>query len=137
MGPEYKASDRSSMYSSPNFPKLWSSSIQATKKCPSAVNALLRCRNLCFDFIFGSHHPPSTMSDSTKPLLVIGSTPVYGHIMPLRSISKLLIARGYEVTFVSASQFRPALEEVGCDYVPIEGYGDFYEGDFERLFPER
>ncbi|KAH6717260.1 putative UDP-glucuronosyltransferase 2A3 [Leptodontidium sp. MPI-SDFR-AT-0119] len=77
------------------------------------------------------------MSDSTKPLLVIGSTPVYGHIMPLRSITKLLIARGYEVTFVSCSQFRPALEEVGCDYVPIEGYGDFYEGDFERLFPER
>ena len=57
--------------------------------------------------------------------------------MPLRSIAKLLIARGYEVTFVSATQFRPALEEVGCDYVPLEGYGDFYEGDFERLFPER
>ncbi|KAK0102189.1 hypothetical protein ONS95_001015 [Cadophora gregata] len=74
---------------------------------------------------------------STKPLLVIGCTPIYGHIMPIRSIAKLLVARGYEVTFVSATHFRPALEEIGCDYVSIEGYGDFYEGDFESRFSER
>ncbi|CZT00493.1 hypothetical protein WAI453_009303 [Rhynchosporium graminicola] len=77
------------------------------------------------------------MANATKPLLVIGATPVYGHIMPLRSISKALIARGYEITFVSASHFRPVLEELGCDYVSIKGYGDFYEEDFEKLFSER
>jgi len=105
----------------------------------------LAYKAVCYVFPTFSHLRPrpfgndllSTTMASTKPLLVIGSTPVYGHIMPLRSIAKFLIARGYEVTFVSATHFRPALEEIGCDYVPLEGYGDFYEGDFERLFPER
>ncbi|KAL2061940.1 hypothetical protein VTL71DRAFT_7318 [Oculimacula yallundae] len=57
--------------------------------------------------------------------------------MPIRSIAKLLAARGYEVTFVSGREFRPALEEVGCDYVSIDGYGDFTEVDIQKILSDR
>jgi UDP:flavonoid glycosyltransferase YjiC (YdhE family) len=51
--------------------------------------------------------------------------------MPMRTIAKLLIASGYEVTFVSGSPYQKMIEEVGCTYVPLEGYGDWTEADIE------
>lgn len=75
--------------------------------------------------------------DPTKPLVVMGCTPIYGHLIPVRAIARLLIERGYEVTFVSSSHYRRIVEEVGCHYVAIEGYGDFCEEDFETKWPER
>ncbi len=75
--------------------------------------------------------------DATKPLVVIGCTPVYGHLMPIRAMTKLLVQRGYEVTFVSSSHYQKLVEEVGCNYVAIEGYGDWYEAEFDTRFAER
>jgi UDP:flavonoid glycosyltransferase YjiC (YdhE family) len=55
----------------------------------------------------------------------------------MRTIAKLLIASGYEVTFVSGSPYQKMMEEVGCTYVPLEGYGDWTEADIESRWPER
>jgi hypothetical protein len=77
------------------------------------------------------------MASSTKPLIVMGSSPIYGHLMPIRAIAKGLVARGYEVTFVSASPYQKIMEEVGCDYVALEGYCNFTEADLDTLFAER
>lgn len=78
-----------------------------------------------------------SIMDPTKPLVVIGCTPVYGHLMPVRGMAKLLVQRGYEVTFVSSSHYQKLVEEIGCHYVAIEGYGDFYEAELETRWPER
>ncbi|KUJ16794.1 putative UDP-glucuronosyltransferase 2A3 [Mollisia scopiformis] len=75
--------------------------------------------------------------DPTKPLVIIGCTPVYGHLMPIRAMAKLLVQRGYEVTFVSCSHYQKLVEEVGCHYVAIEGYGDWYEAELNTRFAER
>lgn len=62
-----------------------------------------------------------------KPLVLMSSTPVYGHLMPVRAIAKGLVAQGYEVTFVSASKYQKIMEESGCEYVALEGYADWTE----------
>ncbi|CZR62296.1 related to N-glycosyltransferase [Phialocephala subalpina] len=73
----------------------------------------------------------------TKPLIVFGCTPVFGHLLPVRKIAKGLIQRGYEVTFVSCSHYQKLFEEVGCNYVAIEGYGDWYEAELKTRFAHR
>ena len=51
----------------------------------------------------------------------------------MRVIAKELIARGFEVTFVTGSVYRGRLEEIGCGFVSLEGYSDFTEKAFEKL----
>lgn len=55
------------------------------------------------------------------------STPVSGHIIPMLAIAKQLVARGYEVCFVSGSGYRQQVEVIGASFVSVEGYGDFYD----------
>jgi UDP:flavonoid glycosyltransferase YjiC (YdhE family) len=45
----------------------------------------------------------------------------------MRTIAKDLVARGYDVCFVSGSGYREYVEVIGASFVPIEGYGDFYD----------
>ncbi|TVY35425.1 UDP-glucosyltransferase [Lachnellula subtilissima] len=77
------------------------------------------------------------MGSDTKPLVVIGCTPIQGHVMPIRIIAKDLIQRGYEVTIVSASYWRKACEDIGCNFVSIKGYGDWHDGVLHTRWPER
>lgn len=44
--------------------------------------------------------------------------------MPIRAIGKELIARGYEVTFVTGSAYKKLLEDMGASHVPLEGYAE-------------
>ncbi|KAK3315856.1 MGT family glycosyltransferase [Apodospora peruviana] len=67
------------------------------------------------------------MAPSLKPIVLICSTPVSGHIIPMIAIAKQLIARGYEVCFVSGSGYRDQVEAVGASFVAVQGYGDFYD----------
>ncbi|KAF4332185.1 UDP-glucuronosyltransferase 2A3 [Fusarium beomiforme] len=77
------------------------------------------------------------MVDHTKPLLVMTCTPGAGHVNPITTIAKALILDGYQITAVSASGYRQRFEDVGCDYVPIQGYGDYVDEDRETKWPER
>lgn len=45
----------------------------------------------------------------------------------MRTIAKHLVARGYDVCFVSSSGYRQYIEVIGASFVPVEGYGDFYD----------
>ncbi|KAI0133798.1 MGT family glycosyltransferase [Xylariales sp. AK1849] len=62
-----------------------------------------------------------------KPLVLVCSTPVSGHIIPLIALAKQLVASGYDVCFVSGSGCRQQIETVGTSFVSVEGYGDFYD----------
>jgi len=57
--------------------------------------------------------------------------------MPIRVIAKYLVEQGYDVTFVCSNHYRKAVEDIGCTFVPINGYGDYYEGELETRWPER
>ncbi|TVY36016.1 UDP-glucosyltransferase A1 [Lachnellula occidentalis] len=41
------------------------------------------------------------MGSDMKPLVVIGCTPIHGHVMPIRVIAKELVQRGYGVTILA------------------------------------
>lgn len=43
---------------------------------------------------------------NTKPLALMSSTPVYGHLMSIRAIAEGLVAQGYEVTFCPQASTR-------------------------------
>jgi UDP:flavonoid glycosyltransferase YjiC (YdhE family) len=77
------------------------------------------------------------MATSTKPLVLICSTPIYGHLMPIRAIAKELIARGYEITFVTGSAYRKVIEEIGATFFPLSGYADFTEAEIDTRWPVR
>lgn len=64
-------------------------------------------------------------------------TPVYGHLFPVRAIAKHFIARGYDITFVSGTHYQKEFEEIGCTYVPLEGYADWWEGELNERWPGR
>ncbi|RDW79643.1 hypothetical protein BP6252_04281 [Coleophoma cylindrospora] len=76
------------------------------------------------------------MTEETKPILLVCSVPASGHLMPVKAISKALIARGYEVTFVTGSTFGPSIKDIGATFFPLEGLSD-YDDDIEKHFPDR
>ena len=67
------------------------------------------------------------MTLTKKPVVLICSTPVSGHIIPMLAIAEQLIIRGYDVCFVSGSGYRQQAESIGASFVSVEGYGDFYD----------
>lgn len=67
------------------------------------------------------------MALTYKPLVLMCSTPVSGHIIPMLAIAEQLISRGYSVCFVSGSGYRQQVEVTGASFVSVEGYGDFYD----------
>ncbi|KAI0470406.1 MGT family glycosyltransferase [Xylariaceae sp. FL0804] len=73
---------------------------------------------------------------TNQPLVLICSTPVSGHIIPMQTIAKSLIDRGYNVYFVSSSGYRQQIEAIGASFVPVRGYGDFYDLRARDLDPD-
>lgn len=43
------------------------------------------------------------------------------------AIAEQLVAREYEVCFISGSGYRQQAEEAGASFVAVEGYGDFHD----------
>ncbi|KAJ3955182.1 hypothetical protein N0V92_008304, partial [Colletotrichum tropicale] len=83
--------------------------------------------------------PSRTTLEPLKPLVLICSTPVSGHIIPMLTIAEQLVSRGYDVCFVTGSGYRPRAEAAGASFVSVEGYGDFYDltsWDLDPSWPE-
>ncbi|KAM0211991.1 hypothetical protein ACHAQD_009980 [Fusarium lateritium] len=79
------------------------------------------------------------MSLASRPLVLMCSTPVSGHVIPMLAITGQLIARNYDVCFVSGSGYRQQAEALGAKFVPVEGYGDYYDltsWDLDADWPE-
>ncbi|RFU29035.1 hypothetical protein B7463_g7329, partial [Scytalidium lignicola] len=76
---------------------------------------------------------------STKPILLVGCTPVIGHLSPILNIVRNLVGRGYEVHFVMATDFRKEVEDTGAIFHPFAGFCNFtLDGvSIEKRFPER
>ncbi|GAB0145795.1 hypothetical protein EsHS_00006215 [Epichloe bromicola] len=67
------------------------------------------------------------MASRRKPVVLMCSTPVSGHVIPMLAIAKQLVARGYEVCFVSGSGYRQQVEAIGASFISVEGYGNFHD----------
>lgn len=53
--------------------------------------------------------------------------------MPLRAIAKDLIRRGYDVTFVTGSDYRQSIEGIGAKFISLTGHADLTEARIAAL----
>ena len=67
--------------------------------------------------------------------IVMGSTPLFGHVMPVRAVARDLVRRGYDVTVVTGSLFRERIAETGARFVPLRGNADFDPSRMTEQFP--
>ncbi|KAJ4117402.1 hypothetical protein NW765_010821 [Fusarium oxysporum] len=58
-------------------------------------------------------------TNTSKPHLVFGATPVDGHTYPLIRIAEDLVQRGFEVTFIAGDQFEKAITDAGVQHVTV------------------
>jgi hypothetical protein len=68
--------------------------------------------------------------------ILIASTPATGHINPLLAITRVLLAEGHEITFLTGGAFRDRIENGGAKFVSLHGHADFDGRDFSSVAPE-
>ena len=68
--------------------------------------------------------------------ILFASTPATGHINPLLAITRILLAEGHEITFLTGSAFRDRIENSGAKFVSLQGRADFDGRDFLAVAPE-
>ena len=70
-----------------------------------------------------------------KPLILFATLPFEGHMTPALQISGYLVSKGFDVTIVTAEDWRPAVEACGAKLSPALGlWGS--PMDILGLYPE-
>ena len=68
--------------------------------------------------------------------ILFASTPATGHLNPLLAITRILLAEGHEITFLTGSAFRARIENSGAKFVSLPMGADFAGRDLLSLAPE-
>jgi MGT family glycosyltransferase len=68
--------------------------------------------------------------------ILIASTPATGHLNPLLVITRILLAEGHEITFLTGSAFRARIESSGAKFVSLPMGADLAGRDLLSLAPE-
>jgi UDP:flavonoid glycosyltransferase YjiC (YdhE family) len=68
--------------------------------------------------------------------VLIASTPGTGHLNPLLSIGRILIAEGHEIVGLSCNALRERIEGIGAEFHPLPAGADFDLRDIISVVPE-
>jgi MGT family glycosyltransferase len=68
--------------------------------------------------------------------ILLASTPATGHLNPLLSIARILMADGHEVAFLSGSVLRDRIEAIGAKFYALPPGADLDLRDFASVAPE-
>jgi len=68
--------------------------------------------------------------------ILIPSMPATGHVNPLLAISRMLLAEGHEVAFLTGSVFRDRIERSGAKFFALPAGADFDLRDIHSVVPE-
>jgi len=68
--------------------------------------------------------------------ILFASTPATGHLNPLLAITRLLLAEGHDITFLTASAYRNRIESSGATFVSLPTGADFDLCDILSVAPE-
>jgi MGT family glycosyltransferase len=63
--------------------------------------------------------------DDTKPLILVGVLPIYGHVERMLKVSSGLVAKGYSVTVLTGSAYKNAVELTGSRFALTGGKADY------------
>lgn len=72
------------------------------------------------------------MADVLVPLI-----PIYGHVLPLLTIARGLVARGHRVTVLTGRNYAGAVEAAGLRFRPLPAAADFDDDDLDSWLPGR
>jgi UDP:flavonoid glycosyltransferase YjiC (YdhE family) len=66
---------------------------------------------------------------------LVASPPMTGHLNPVLSIGRILMAHGHEVVVTTGSFLRPRVEATGARFIPLPPGADLDTRDMAALFP--
>ena len=65
------------------------------------------------------------------------ASPIQGHAAPVIAIARDLVSRGHDVTVLTGSRFRSAVEAAGARHVALTGVADYDDRKMQDHLPER
>lgn len=68
---------------------------------------------------------------------LITCTPAHGHVVPLLQITRHLLSRGHDVSFLTSSRYAERVESTGARFLPLPADADVDLDDADGAFPER
>ncbi|MHC2674991.1 hypothetical protein ACVI1J_007154 [Bradyrhizobium diazoefficiens] len=68
--------------------------------------------------------------------ILIASTPATGHLNPILAITRILVAEGHEIAFMTGTAFRARVEASGVKFFPLPEGADFDPNDVFSRVPE-
>ena len=68
--------------------------------------------------------------------ILIPSTPATGHLNPLLAITRILLAEGHEIAFLTGSAFRDRIESSGAKFFALPAGADFDLREILSVVPE-
>lgn len=79
---------------------------------------------------------PESWKTDAMPKIIVAAPPVTGELTPLLELASALAERGHEITVLTGSRFRAAVEGRGLAFAPLSGEADFDDRLLGQL-PER
>src|SRR5215510_13527679 len=68
--------------------------------------------------------------------ILVASTPATGHLNPLLAITRVLLAEGHEIAFLTGSAFRDRIESSGAKFLSLPAGADFDLREIHSVVPE-
>ena len=68
--------------------------------------------------------------------ILFASTPATGHLNPLLAITRVLLAEGHEITFLTGSAYRDRIQSSGAKFVSLPNGADFDLREILSVAPE-
>jgi MGT family glycosyltransferase len=69
--------------------------------------------------------------------VLICSTPIHGHVVPLLAVTRHLVGQGHRVRFLTGRRWKPAVEEAGAEHLALPEEADYDDRDMNGAFPGR
>jgi UDP:flavonoid glycosyltransferase YjiC (YdhE family) len=70
--------------------------------------------------------------------IILASVPIHGHVTPLLSVARHLVARGDSVRFITGARFADVVASTGATHVPLPADADFDDRvNLNEQFPAR
>jgi UDP:flavonoid glycosyltransferase YjiC (YdhE family) len=71
------------------------------------------------------------------PHLLLPSSPIYGHLVPMLSVARALVGRGHTVTVLTGTKYRSRVEQTGATFLALPPEADYDDADLDAWLPGR
>jgi MGT family glycosyltransferase len=69
--------------------------------------------------------------------LLLPSSPIYGHLVPMLALARALVARGHDVTVLTGTKYRDHVQETGAAFLALPPEADYDDADLDAWLPGR